>query len=76
MLASLTLQKNNTLTNKTHITHFRKETIPQTEYQFHLCDISTDTVDSYTYLGLLLNYALHFTSTVEMLSKASSKALG
>ena len=61
---------------KKKVVHFRKASIPTTEYTFNISDTVIERTDSYRYLGYHVNDTLDFNFGVSILSQSSSRALG
>ena len=61
---------------KTKIVHFRKRTIPQSSSVYRFNNEIIEYVDGYRYLGVYLPFSLDMTETIEIMSKAGSRALG
>ena len=62
--------------SKTKIMHFRKKSILRSNHVFSFGDNEIDYCDEYRYLGMQLNELLDYTHSANVLSDASSRALG
>ena len=61
---------------KSNIVHFRTPSVPRTRSIFTVGECNLEVVESYKYLGLLLNEYLDFSVTAKAVTKSASRALG
>ena len=61
---------------KSNIVHFRPPSQRRTTYVFTCCNETLSIVDSYMYLGLLLNEFLDYNITTRDVAQSASRALG
>ena len=62
--------------DKTKVMHFRIKGTEKTEFPFNINHVGLEIVESYKYLGILLEEHLDFTRTAELLACAAGRALG
>ena len=62
--------------DKTKIMHFRKVRQKRTDFQFTFDNNTLEIVDSYKYLGIMLNEHLNFNVSADVLASAGGRALG
>lgn len=62
--------------DKTRIVHFRRSTVPISDYHFTIAEETVEYADGYRYLGLDLTATLDYTHSVNTLANASGRALG
>lgn len=62
--------------NKSKIVHFRNPSVRKTDFTFRCGNDVLETVDKYTYLGLLLSEHLDFDLTAKHVAQSASRALG
>ena len=63
-------------TDKTQIIHFRKKSVAQTKYNFHLGSVSVEKVSRYKYLGVIFDEYLNFEENAHLLAESAGRALG
>ncbi len=63
-------------TDKTKVMHFRQKGTERTIFPFNVNHEGIDIVDSYKYLGIVLEEHLDFSKTAELLACAAGRALG
>jgi hypothetical protein len=61
---------------KSEVVHFRKRGTERTDFAFKVDDNSLDVVDSYKYLGIILDEHLSFNNAVDSLGTGGGRALG
>lgn len=62
--------------DKSKVMHFRTQGNDQTNSTFKFGDTDVDIVETYKYLGIVLNYSLNFEVTAGFLAKSGGRALG
>ena len=62
--------------DKTKVIHFRKSSVPQTDYDFYLGPAPIEKVTSYKYLGAIFDEFLNFEENASLLADAAGRALG
>ncbi len=62
--------------DKSNVVHFRKQSQPRTTVQFNCGQHHLKTVNSYKYLGCILDKTLDFSVTAKVLAGAASRAFG
>ena len=61
---------------KSQVVHFRRPSVPKTKAIFKCGDRVLDVVESYTYLGMLIDEFLDYERTAKSVAKSASRALG
>ena len=61
---------------KSKVIHFRPNTVPRTEFSFKCGELNLETVDKYTYLGLVLKEHLDYQTMAKHVAAAANRALG
>ena len=61
---------------KSNVIHFRKHSVPRTNFAFNLGGYEIDIVDNYKYLGVPMNENLDYSFTANKFASAGSRALG
>lgn len=62
--------------DKSNVVHFRRPSVPKTDFVFKCGDNTLKIVDKYTYLGMLLTEHLDYELTAKNVAKSASRALG
>ena len=60
---------------KSKVIQFRTTSVPQSNFEFHCCELNIHYISSYKYFGLWLNEHLNMNKTVKELTKSVSRAL-
>jgi hypothetical protein len=61
---------------KTKVVHFRKQSIPRSDFSFRCFNEDLLVADKYNYLGMILDEHLNFKITANVLSDSASRAFG
>ena len=62
--------------NKSNVLHFRRKSVPQSNFVFKIKSDVLSYVPKYKYLGIIMDEHLLYNSTVEVLANSAGRALG